>query len=93
MEKSETIQNLIRDLNTLSGNTREVMIQTLATEHRTLQQSFTKLCLEWLEYCGSDKYHYDLRNQDTHEVCKSLLENFSHRDCKDFKPSQFLRTI
>lgn len=49
-------------------------------EHRTLQQSFTRLCVEWLRTCGSDDYTYDLRNEASHTIGKAVsevLENHS----------------
>lgn len=43
--------------------------------HRTMQQSFTRLCIEWLKTCASDDYHYDGRNEASHEVAKKLMTN------------------
>ena len=30
-------------------------INEMGKDHRTLQQSFTKLCLKWIEYVASDE--------------------------------------
>lgn len=64
-------------VNTFSTDTlRDQFIQLMSTEHRTLQQSFTRLALEWIEYVASDKYRTDGRNEGSHRVCKELLEAF-----------------
>lgn len=43
-------------------------------EHRTLQQSFTRLCVEWLKTCASDEYYFDGRNEASHEVAKRMVQ-------------------
>ena len=52
----------------------------MSNEHRTLQQSFTKLCLAWLEHVASDNYQTDLRNQASHEIAKALMDSFMERE-------------
>lgn len=37
-------------------------------EHRTLQQSFTRLCVAWIKTCASPDYKYDDRNEASHEL-------------------------
>lgn len=49
--------------------------KAMTNQHRTLQQSFTRLCLKWLETCASEEYRYDGRNEASHKVAKKLLEN------------------
>ncbi len=44
------------------SHTSDAFIGELKVEHQTLQQSVTRLMLEWLEYVGSDEYWYDARN-------------------------------
>ena len=52
----------------------EGFCREMCREHRTLQQSFTRLCIHWLATCASDEYQYDGRNEASHEVAKALLE-------------------
>lgn len=47
----------------------------MCNEHRTLQQSFTRLCVAWLSTCASDEYRYDGRNEASHIVAKALMES------------------
>ena len=49
--------------------------EEMTREHRTLQQSFTRLCVHWLATCASDEYRYDGRNEASHEVAKALIES------------------
>lgn len=47
----------------------------MCKEHRTLQQSFTRLCIYWLATCASDEYRYDGRNEASHEIAKALIDS------------------
>ena len=47
----------------------------MCQEHRTLQQSFTRLCVHWLSTCASDEYRYDGRNEASHEIAKAIIES------------------
>ena len=61
-------------LNSFSFNCKEVAEQIARTEHRTIQQSITRFCIEWLKVCASDDYGYDGRNEASHKVAKELLD-------------------
>ena len=68
-ESVVTIENLLNSFNfSASGVAKE-----MTKMHRTLQQNFTRLAVEWLRVCASDDYHYDGRNEDSHKVAKALL--------------------
>lgn len=67
-------------------NTREVteqFIEIMNRDHRTLQQSFTKLCLAWIENVASDNYRTDGRNEASHFVCKEMLKLFREAKAKE----------
>jgi hypothetical protein len=68
----------------------KAFIQEMNKEHRTLQQAFTKLCLQWIENVGSEDYRTDGRNEQSKETCKKLLSTF---EGDGFKPSEFLSMI
>ena len=53
----------------------EGFCKAMSNEHRTLQQSFTRLCIHWLCTCASDEYRYDGRNEASHEVAKALIDS------------------
>ena len=53
----------------------EGFCKEMTREHRTLQQSFTRLCIQWLCTCASDDYRYDGRNEASHEIAKALIES------------------
>lgn len=46
----------------------------MSNQHRTLQQSFTRLCVDWLRHCGSEEYRYDGRNEASHQMGKAVTE-------------------
>ena len=49
--------------------------KAMEQEHKTLQQSFTRLCIHWLCTCASDEYRTDGRNQASHDIAKALIES------------------
>jgi hypothetical protein len=72
--EKENVQKVSSMLNSFSFNTKE-FCELMCHEHRTLQQSFTRLCIEWLCTCASDEYRYDGRNEASHIVAKALIES------------------
>ena len=87
----QTVETVTDYLNTFS-ETEQAFIQEMNREHRTLQQSFTKLCLAWLENCASENYHFDGRNEASHKVSKGIVENFKHEH-DGFEPSKYLPCV
>jgi hypothetical protein len=79
-------------VNTFSNDSKKEFVQAMSNEHRTLQQSFTRLCLEWIEHCASQDYRTDGRNESTHQVCKAMVETFKEKK-DNFNPSQYLPLI
>ena len=53
----------------------EGFCKQMCREHRTLQQSFTRLCIHWLSTCASDEYQFDGRNEASHDLAKALLDS------------------
>jgi hypothetical protein len=49
---------------------------TTANLTYTLQQSFTRLCLGWIEYVASNEYRTDARNEDSKAICMKMLHSF-----------------
>lgn len=72
-ETEKLVQAITDYLNTYSDKSKEFNLQ-MSREHRTLQQSFTKLCFQWLEYVASDDYQTDGRNEQSKEMAKLMME-------------------
>lgn len=72
--EEECAENVAMALNVF-GFDNEAFCKQMCKEHRTLQQSFTRLCIHWLSTCASDDYRYDGRNEASHEVAKALIES------------------
>jgi hypothetical protein len=52
----------------------EEFVKTMASEHRTLQQSFTGLCLAWLKALAElPEGRWDLRNEASVEIAKEIM--------------------
>jgi len=65
----------------VNGFSREPLefVTAMAGEHRTLQQSFTRLCMAWLEHLAeAPDYEFDLRNQASREVAKEIFANIEY---------------
>ncbi|MBR5355902.1 MAG: hypothetical protein IK121_03165 [Lachnospiraceae bacterium] len=61
-------------LNSFSFSPKE-FCKEMSMEHRTLQQSFTRLCIEWLKTCGEmEDWQVDGRNETSREIGKKILE-------------------
>lgn len=75
----------------------EQFCDAMSQEHRTLQQSFTRLCLKWIEYVADNEYRTDGRNETSHEVCKRMIELYGDFTEDLFRyrgtPSQMLPLI
>lgn len=70
-------------------------IMSMNRQHRTLQQSFTRLCFAWIEHCASEEYRTDLRNEQTKKISeeiKMIVEQFKLQN-DNYSPSQFLPVI
>lgn len=75
MEAKELTNVITNYVNTFGDKSTEFN-SAMGNEHRTLQQSFTKLALKWIEHVASDDYRTDGRNEDSKKTAKLLLEGF-----------------
>ncbi|MDD3946251.1 MAG: hypothetical protein PHI19_00230 [Clostridia bacterium] len=55
-------------------------VETMSREHRTLQQSLTRLCMAWLYNCSRDDYEVDGRNQASHDIAKFIYDKAAEED-------------
>jgi len=68
----DEVKNMSNTLNNYSFNGK-MFCKAMSHEHRTLQQSFTGLCFEWLKICAGDNYRFDGRNEASHVLCKRIV--------------------
>ena len=73
----------------------KAFIDRMSTDHRTIQQAFTKLCLQWIEHVADTEYRTDGRNAASHVVAMEMLEAWQgFQDLyQNMKPSQMLPMI
>ena len=61
-------------------------IDGMNNQHRSLQQSFTRLCVDWIEHLaslnGKGSDFYDLRNEASVKFAKRLTETVTWQDGK-----------
>jgi hypothetical protein len=88
----ELVQEITSYVNTFNDKSQE-FCQQMSCEHRTLQQSFTKLCLKWLEHCASDEYRTDGRNEQSQKIARELLEGFRDKQIKEGFTGDTLRLM
>jgi hypothetical protein len=60
-------------INTFSDKS-EGFNAAMSREHRTLQQSFTRLCLAWIEHVASSDYEFDGRNLQSKETAQVIMQ-------------------
>lgn len=75
---AENVQYVSSMVNNMCFSEKE-FCKLFSTEHRTLPQSFTRLCVEWLKTCASEEYQFDPRNEDSHIVAKQMIEAYDGR--------------
>jgi len=75
MTAKEIANEITNYVNTFSNKSEEFN-NAMSCEHRTLQQSFTRLALAWIEHVSSEEYRHDGRNEASHNTCKQLMEGF-----------------
>ncbi len=51
----------------------ETFVEAMSKQHRTLQQSFTNVCLAWLRKLAATE-EYDLRNEASVKIAKKIVE-------------------
>ena len=72
--ETEKVAKVSLMLNSLSFDPED-FCKEFTKEHRTIQQSFTRLCIHWLCTCASDDYRFDGRNEASHQIAKALIDS------------------
>lgn len=82
MDTKELVIALSDYVNTFGDKSKEFS-NAMSCEHRTLQQSFTKLCLSWIEHVAKDEYRTDGRNEQSQKIARELLDGFRDKQIKE----------
>lgn len=78
METKNIVSEITNYLNTYSNKWPE-FCAAMSVEHKTLQQDFTRLCLKWLEHISSPDYKTDVRNEQSQNIARELLQAFKEK--------------
>lgn len=74
--QAQAAQKVMSDYINNMGHKPQEFVDAMARDHRTLQQSFTQICLLWLKHCSELKEgYYDGRNEYSVQISKKLLSN------------------
>ena len=95
MTQPTDIQKLVEDITSFVNSftpDEAAFIKAMSREHPTLQQSFTRLVLKWLEHISSSEYRFDDRNKASHEVAEKLVLAFRSENGWN-NPSNFIPCI
>jgi hypothetical protein len=71
----EMAEAMSRFINNMNDEPKEVFIEKMSHDHRTLQQNFTRLCVNWLEQVAEGRS--DLRNEASVNLGKLFVEKIS----------------
>lgn len=65
-------------VNYSGGHGQEAFLDEMSRDHRTSQQSFTRMCLQWLEQVAERKgpQFTDLRNEYSQKIAEQLMQGF-----------------
>ena len=74
-EKAKTQADKVADIVNDFSFSPEEFCKAMSREHRTLQQSFTRLCIHWICTCSEEDYAYDARNEHSHLVSKAIVQS------------------
>lgn len=85
VKAKENVEKVSNMLNNMMFSP-EAFCEEMTKEHRTLQQNFTRLCVEWIKTCASDEYRHDERNRASHVKCKAIVDTMSTDPAWDFLP-------
>lgn len=69
----DELATTITDSLNIFANTSKEFNESMASQHRTHQQSFTRMCVRWLRYVASNEYRFDGRNEASHELATRMI--------------------
>jgi len=78
-EHAVEVAKLISSFVNNFGCDEKTFVSTMLREHRTLQQSFTRLCVMWLEELAKSP-DFDLRNEASVLLARRFVQRLDHVD-------------
>ncbi len=93
-KESQKFQSEVSNFVNSFGSNNVDFIKEMALDHRTLQQNFTRLCLQWIEHVATMDYtkHSDDRNKASLDISKQIVEEWSIKH-EGHNPSKYLPHI
>lgn len=80
-KKAEEVARTISDYLTCYGSDRiNDLVAVLLIDHRTLQQSFSRLCCKWFEGLAEAPHGFDLRNEASFKLAQAFIQSIPPGD-------------
>lgn len=73
-EGAKVAKAVSRLLDNYNDEEKKVFLEQMARDHRTLQQSFTRLCVGWFRMMATPEFRYDGRNEDSVMLAVDMKE-------------------
>lgn len=82
IDAANAVSNIV---NYSGGAGTNAFLEQMSRDHRTLQQSFTRLCLQWLEQVAERKgpQFTDARNETSQEIAEKIMNGFAENIAKE----------
>lgn len=93
IDAANAVSNIV---NYSGGAGTNAFLEQMSRDHRTLQQSFTRLCLQWLEQVAERKgpQFTDARNETSQEIAENLIgEELPSQKILEQMMDEFANTI
>ena len=79
MSARELADSIADYLNSFGNKQIDELVKELSKQHRTLQQRFTQLCINWFQELANRRF-YDDRNKASVELAKKIITKLDDRD-------------
>lgn len=55
------------------------ILELLSNDHNTIQQNFTRMCVQWFEILAEKEKYIDLRNEASIKLAKEFVSKIENR--------------
>ena len=66
------VSEILEDYFNQCGSVEDALVHEIEQWHPTLQQNFTRFCIQWLKRLAEDGFSFDDRNKASVEFARSI---------------------
>ena len=74
MKDPKKVSEILEDYFNQCGNVEDALVHKIEQWHPTLQQNFTRFCIQWLKRLAEDGFSFDDRNKASVEFARSIKD-------------------